>query len=188
MIRDRIAQWDDRYRSGEQVFRTPAPLVVEFTQDLKPGAALDLASGPGRNSVYLAERGWQVTAVDGSSVAIDLLSKRGLTIDARVADLEAGEFVPATQAFDLVLSCYYFQRDLIPAMKQSLRPGGLVILIAHLLDDTAGDDESKAARPRAYPNELPRLFDGWRILHYREGDPDESCHRRPVAELVAQLA
>jgi tellurite methyltransferase len=180
----RIEEWDQRYRTGEQAFEAPSPLVVEHARGLKPGSALDLASGPGRNGLYLAGRGWRVRAVDGSPVAIQILraraTERQLAIDARVADLEAGNLEVEPGNFDLVLSCCYFQRSLIPTIKSALRPGGLAIVIAHVAD---------ADRPtptRAYPGELPALFHGWGILHYREGEPGESCHRHGVAELVAQ--
>src|ERR1700733_13947124 len=90
----RIEQWNERYRSGEQVFDSPAPLVVEFAGGLAPGSALDLASGPGRNALYLARQGWRVPALDGSPAAIDILlaraRQRRLIIDARVVDLDSG--------------------------------------------------------------------------------------------------
>lgn len=182
----RIEQWNDRYRAGQQVFDSPSPLVVEFTRDVPPGAALDLASGPGRNALYLAERGWRVTAVDGSPVAIDLLlaraRQRKLEIDARALDLEAGELDLSNQTYDLILSCYYFQRSLIPAIQAALRPGGLLIAISHIADA----DQPQGTPTRTYPGELRELFQGWRVLHDREGQPGESCHRHAVAELVAR--
>jgi SAM-dependent methyltransferase len=184
----RIEEWNQRYRAHEQVFDAPSPLVVEFTHDLGPGSALDLACGPGRNARYLAEREWRVTAVDGSPVAIDLLLARAgnlgidLTIDARVADLEAGEFEAPDESYDLVLSCYYLQRSLIPRIKSALRGGGLLIMIVHLADAS----QPHGTPTRAFPNELQTFFEGWRILHYREGEPGESGHRHAVAELVAQ--
>jgi tellurite methyltransferase len=182
----RIEEWDERYRAGEQVFRDPTPLVVQFTRDLETRVALDLACGPGRNALYLAERGWRVTAVDGSRVAVDLLlaraRERKLTLDVQVADLESGEWRVTADAFDLALSCYFLSRDLIPLMQKALRPGGRLILIAHLADS----DQPRGTPTRAFPGELPALFGDWRILHYREGQPAESCHRRAVAELVAQ--
>lgn len=193
---NRIDQWNNRYRAGEQVFRTPSPLVVQFTRDLVPGSALDLAAGPGRNALYLAERGWTVTAVDGSAVAIDILRARArereLTVDARIVDLEAQDlqaqdlqaedFEFPNEAYDLVLSCYYLQRSLIPLMKSALRPGGRLIMIVHLAD--AGQPQGMPTR--AYSGELLALFKAWRLLHYREGVPGESCHQRAVAELVAE--
>ena len=124
--------------------------------------------------------------MDGSEVAIDLLlaraRERKLTIDANVADLEAGGVGVPAEAFDLVLSCYYLQRSLIPTMKAALRKGGLLIMISHLSDP----DQPQGTPTRAYPGELRSLFDGWTILHYREGEPEEHCHRHGVAELVAQ--
>lgn len=186
MSGSRIEEWDERYRAGEQVFRDPSPLVVQFTRDLTPGAALDLACGPGRNALYLAEHGWRVTAVDGSRVAIDLLLARArareLAVDAQVADLESGEWDAPKGAFDLVLCCYFLDRNLIPPMQKALRPGGILILIAHLADA----DQPHGTPTRASPGELPQFFEGWRVPHYREGTPEESCHRRAVAELVAQ--
>jgi tellurite methyltransferase len=182
----RLEEWDERYRSGEQVFENPAPLVVEFVAGLTPGRALDFAAGAGRNALYLAERGWDVTAVDGSPVGIDLLRgrarERNLAINAKVADLEAGEFEVSRQSFHLVLSCYFLQRGLIPVMKSALTAGGLLIMIVHITDA----DPPKGTPARAYPGELRSCFDGWHVLHYREGDPGESAHRHAVAELVAQ--
>jgi SAM-dependent methyltransferase len=181
----RIEQWNERYRAGEQAFETPSPLVVEFTSGLAPGAALDLACGAGRNALNLADNGWRVTAIDGSPVAVGLLldraSKRELDIDTRVIDLESGGLDVADESYDLVLSCYYLQRSLVPRMKSALCPGGLLIMIVHLADA----DEQAGTPTRACPGELRNLFHGWQILHYREGDPSESCHRRAVAELVA---
>ncbi|HTC36817.1 MAG TPA: methyltransferase domain-containing protein [Bryobacteraceae bacterium] len=182
----RIDDWNQRYRTGQQDFETPAPLVVQFTRDLTPGAALDLACGPGRNALYLAQRGWAVFAVDGSEVAIDLLHARArqqkLTVSADVADLEAGGIGAPVEGFDLVLSCYYLQRSLIPLMKAALRPGGLLIMIVNL----AGGDQPQGTPTRAFPGELASFFEGWPILHYHEGDPDESGHRHAVAEFVTQ--
>jgi tellurite methyltransferase len=181
-----IQKWDERYRTGQHLFDQPAPLVTRFTAELVPGSALDLACGPGRHAFYLAERGWRVTAVDGSPVAIDILrsraSERNLSIDVSLADLEADEFRIEPARYELVLSCRYFQRSLIPRIKLALRPGGMVIMIAHLADA----DQPLRDSIFADPGELRALFDGWRILHYREGDPDESGHRHGVAELVAR--
>jgi tellurite methyltransferase len=183
----RIQEWNERYRAGQQVVEPPSRLVVEFTRRLPSGGfALDLACGPGRNALYLADRGWRVTAVDGSPVAIDLLRARSrerkLSIDARVVDLESDDFAIAPETYDLILACYYLQRSLIPGIKAALRPGGLLIVIVHL----AGADQPQGTPTLAYPDELRAFFLDWTIMHYREGEPAESGHRHAVAELVAQ--
>ena len=181
-----LEEWNQRYRSGEQLFETPALLVEQFAAGLPPGDALDLACGPGRNALYLAERGWRVTAVDGSEPAIQLLRERARQrkrqVETRVADLERGEFAIPAKSFDLICDCYYLQRSLIPDMQRGTRRGGIVIAIVHLTEP--GQTEGTATR--ATPGELRKFFEGWDILHYFEGMPHESCHRRAVAEIVAR--
>ncbi len=161
-----IETWNRRYLAGEHLTGPPSPLVVRYTADLPPGIALDLASGPGRNALYLAERGWQVTAVDGSPIAIAKLRERNAEIDARLADLERGEFQVAPDSYDLICDCLYFQRDLFASIKAGIRPGGMVILTA--------------LPSRAQPGELRMHFQDWKILHDAEEDR--------VLELVAVRA
>jgi tellurite methyltransferase len=179
-----IEKWNQRYRSVEQPFETPSPLVARFTADLAAGAALDLACGPGRNALYLAARGWRVTALDGSQIAIAKLRERsieiGAEIDARVADLEGGEFQIQPDSYDLICDCHYLQRNLFPHIKSGIRPGGMAIVIVHL------SDEPSSSATRAHPGELRAYFTDWKILHYREGHPDDPYHQRSVAELVAR--
>ena len=163
-----IEKWNERYRAGEQLFDTPSPLVTRFVADLAPGVALDLACGPGRNTLYLAERGWRVTAVDGSPIAIAKLRERDVQIDARVVDLERGEFQIQPDSYDLICDCLYLQRDLFPQMKIGIRTGGMAIVTVLL----AG----VGTPTRVSPGELRAYFADWTILHYREQE---------VAELVA---
>ncbi|HYL35224.1 MAG TPA: methyltransferase domain-containing protein [Bryobacteraceae bacterium] len=181
-----LEKWNQRYRSGEQLFETPAPLLEQVAASLPPGDALDLACGPGRNALYLAGRGWRVTAVDGSEPAIHLLRgrarQRKLQVKTRVADLERGEFAIPSESFDLICDCYYLHRSLIPDMQRGTRAGGMVIAIVHL----AGPGQPEGTATRATPGELRKFFEGWIIRHYYEGESRESCHRRAVAEIVAR--
>src|SRR5215471_19399268 len=95
-----IQGWDERYKNAsrprEDLEAPPTPLVVRTARAAPAGDALDLACGAGRNALWLAEHGWRVTAVDGSAAAIDILrqraAERGANVEARVADLEVGEF------------------------------------------------------------------------------------------------
>ena len=181
-----IEGWDERYRSGEHVDDAPTPLVARTVKKLPPGRALDLACGTGRNAIYLAERGWQVTAVDGSRAAIDMLRRRAeerkLVIEARAADLEAGEFAIAPAAYDLILDCYYLQRNLFPAMRAGVRVGGWIVAIVHIVEESA-PHPSQHSMERG---ELRAVFSDWAVAHDYEGAPGEECHRRAVAEIVAQ--
>src|SRR6516225_11199211 len=104
-----MADWDKRYREGDHLHDEPHPLITRLVPSLKPGRALDIACGPGRHAIWLAERGWTVTAVDSSRVAIQILEARAgaksLVVDAVVADLEKHEFQIEAESYDLIVVC-----------------------------------------------------------------------------------
>ena len=182
-----MTDWDERYARGEHIIKEPMPLLVRAVERLEPGRALDLACGPGRHAIFLAERGWQVTAVDASRVGVELAKTlaqlRGVEVDWRVADLEREEFLIEAEAYDLVCVFYYLQRDLFPQIRAGVRRGGLAVAAIHLTDP-----EVKEMNP-AYllgPGELRAEFAGWEILHDYEGASTEEGHRRRTAEIVAK--
>jgi tellurite methyltransferase len=185
-----VRDWDQAYRSGHNLDRQPSPLLVRSVAALKPGRALELACGAGRNAIYLASCGWQVTAIDLSTVAIEILRQRaaevGVQVDAGVADLEAGGFPINPDSYDLILIFHFLWRELFPAVRRGIRAGGHFIGSIHI------DDGSAEARTmnQAYlmqPGELRHQFRGWQILHYREGKSDEGHHHRlALADIVAR--
>lgn len=179
--------WDRHYSGAANLEPSPAPLLVEAADLLPPGRALDLASGPGRNALYLASLGWKVTAVDSSPVAIGILRRRavGLAVDARLADLEAGEFQIPPESYDLICDFFYLQRGLFPPIREGVRLGGVFAGAIHLVDDTPG------LRPRnpawlLQPGELRAEFAAWKILYYSEGA--EPGRTRRVARILARRA
>lgn len=174
--------WNDRYRCQEEL-GAPNPLVIETARRLKPGRALDLACGTGRNALWLASNGWSVTAVDGSPVAIEKLRARAgaLPIAAQIANLEKGEFTIAEASWDLILICYYLQRDLFEPAKRGVVPGGIVIAIVHITE--AGESPGEHC---LRPGELADYFLGWEILHIHEGSSRDPAHHRASAEIVAR--
>jgi tellurite methyltransferase len=181
-----IAGWEKKYRSGDRGTEdAPTILVVEMAEKLVVGTAIDLACGAGRNALYLADRGWSVTAVDGSKKAVELVqlraAARGRQVHTKVADLTAPNFTMQPDAFDLVLIAYYLQRDLFPKVKAAIRPGGVIVAIAHMPE--AGEEWSDK---RAAPGELREFFNGWELLWEYEGPSRDPAHRRPVAEIAAR--
>ncbi|MFB9238859.1 class I SAM-dependent methyltransferase [Plantactinospora siamensis] len=164
------AQWDARYAAATELVWTAEPnrFVVETTADLPPGRALDLAAGEGRNAVWLAGRGWRVTAVDFAAVAVErgreLARQRAVEVDWQVADVTAYE--PEPGGYDLVLVAYL---HLGPAMAGVLRraagavrPDGRFVLVGHdlsnLTDGTGGpQDPAVLHTPASVAAELPGL-------------------------------
>ena len=138
--------WDERYRGSDLVWSaTPNVFVEEIAGALAPGEALDVAAGEGRNAVWLAERGWRVTAADFSAVAVgrtrDIadrrLGDRADRLRAVVADATAPA-PPAVAAagYDLVLFSYLqLPREswgrALAAGAPAAAPGGAVLVIAH---------------------------------------------------------
>lgn len=183
-----MADWDDRYRRGEYP-TGPLPVVVKAASILPPGRALDLACGAGRHALYLAEQGWQVTAVDASRDGIDILQRRAgarsLTIDARVADLERGELVIGPAAYDLICVCCYLQRELFPAIRAGVRVGGAVVAAMAMVDEVP---DVKPMNPAflLQPGELRAEFAGWGLIHDFEGKIAGQASKRAVAELIAR--
>jgi SAM-dependent methyltransferase len=131
--------WDARYREKELLWTAePNRFLVECVSGLDPGEALDLACGEGRNSVWLAEQGWRVTAVDWSRVALDkgrhLASDRRVVVDFVEADLDSWS-APEASA-DLVAVVYLqvpaADRERVWRMAaEAVRPGGRLVVIGH---------------------------------------------------------
>lgn len=141
------AAWNARYDTAELVWSgEPNQFLPPEVEGLAPGRALDLACGEGRNAIWLASQGWDVTGVDFSSTGIAkaerLAAEHGVTATWVVADATSWE--PPTGAFDLV-AVFYLQ---LPAAERraatlvglrALAPGGTFLLVAHdLLNLTEG--------------------------------------------------
>ena len=149
------ADWDARYADTELVWsRGPNQLVEAECTDLPPGRAVDLACGEGRNAIWLASRGWDVTAVDFSQVALD---KGRRLADGAAAHL-AVDWVcaDATQwqgeGYDLAVVAYFQvpepdRRTAVRHVVGSLRPGGTLLWVAHdssnLTEGTGGPQDPR---------------------------------------------
>src|SRR5688572_4819913 len=126
-----MTDWETQYRERRDINDEPHRLVTEFAARLAPGRALDVASGAGRHAIWLAEHGWNVTAVDSSSAGMGILEQRArekaVRVETVLADLERHEFVIKPAAYDLIVVCNYLQRDLFPGIRAGTRAGGIVI-------------------------------------------------------------
>jgi SAM-dependent methyltransferase len=137
-------QWDELYASTELVWTAEANrFVVEELAGLAAGRALDLGTGEGRNAIWLAERGWQVTAVDFSAVglakAAELAARHGVT-GIRWVEADLREYQPGPAAYDLVLLAYVHLRPdefgaLLAAAASALAPGGTLLVVGHDADN-----------------------------------------------------
>ncbi|HEX6084006.1 MAG TPA: class I SAM-dependent methyltransferase [Thermoanaerobaculia bacterium] len=167
VVRVTLDEWNERYRSREEIGGQPASLLVDAAQELAPGRALDLACGAGRNALWLASRGWEVTAIDGAEEAIRLVRGHEPAIDARVLDLEIEAPLPfPDQSFDLVAILYYLHRPLFAEAKRVVKRRGVVVVAVKM-----------RGTYRVKPGELAQHFEEFEVLRSSEGE---------IAELVAR--
>ena len=183
-------RWDERFRGKGFAFgKEPNPFLKKHIHLLPKGKTLDIASGEGRNAVFLARQGFDVDAVDISEVGLKkakkLAGEIGVKIDTTYADLNTYQI--EKEKYDLIANFYFLRRGLIPKIKKGLKKGGWVIFETYTLEQkNVGTEGPKDPKYFLKPNELLRLFKGFHILHYREGIFKEGGRRKAVASLIAQ--
>jgi len=136
------AWWEDRYRTLDRVWSGHVnPTLAQVAADLTPGTALDAGAGEGADALWLAERGWQVTAVDASQTALDRgaaqAAARGLDVTWQQADLRTWR-PPAR--YDLVTSHYLHAEGGRgwAWLADAVAPGGTLLVVGHDPSDVDG--------------------------------------------------
>ncbi len=134
-----VSRWDERYSGDEYVFGTePNDFLASVAPRLERGRALCIADGEGRNSVYLAELGFRVTAMDASAVGMQkatrLALERNVQLTTVVADLR--DYAFGHERWDLIVSVFChlppaLRRDVYRRAVDGLRPGGAIVVEAY---------------------------------------------------------
>lgn len=186
------ADWDERYAGADLVWSaTPNQFVAAELADLRPGRALDVACGEGRNALWLAERGWQVTAVDFSRVALEKARAlqdrhpdgRDLHVDWVRGDVLTYDIGRAS--YDLVVLAYLQlvadeRRTAVRRAFGALRPGGTFFLVAH--------DATNLAEGTGGPTDPAVLFTAEEVLADLDGERFEVERADRVTREVHHLA
>ena len=175
---------------------TPARFLTQQFHRLPKGKALDLASGSGRNALYLASQGFQVEAIDRDERALAELvaaaQQRNLpNLHAQTVDLERTTTVwpeLPKQTYDVIMVFFYLHRPLFPALIESLKPNGVLLYETFTIDNHLRHNHPRRAEFCLAHNELLQLTSGLRVLSYDEGEHDGSQGPGSVftAHLVAQ--
>lgn len=161
--RDEGSFYDQIFAAQPKFQTTPSALLVEAIQKRQPGKALDVAMGQGRNSIYLAQQGWNVTGFDvsaeGLAQARKLASAAGVTIQTVLASDEEFDF--GVEAWDLIAILYPIEKRSVYRARKALKPGGIVVV-------ECSHKEGANAPFEFETNELPKIFDGFRIVKYED--------------------
>jgi SAM-dependent methyltransferase len=180
--------WNQKFSDPNTQFNHKASrLLADAIRDRRPGLAVDLGMGEGRNAIYLAQQGWQVTGVDLSDVAVTQARKRalqvGIKLDAVVDGLD--HFDIGRSRWDLIALFYVHawyhgaKPRSVQRLHDALKPGGLLVI-----EGFAGDESYTF-----HPNELLHDFADLRILRYEDledqadWDPGRKSH---IIRLVAE--
>ncbi|MDL4822010.1 class I SAM-dependent methyltransferase [Actinomadura opuntiae] len=194
--------WDARYSESERIWSgDPNTVLVREASDLPPGTALDLGAGEGADAIWLARRGWRVTAVDISQVALDRAARHaadagvGDRIDWQRHDLAAS--FPDGE-YDLVSAHFLHsprdmpREEILRSAAAAVAPGGILLIVGHAglppwEEHDHGDDDPHHDMHLPTPDEVLeslRLPDGkWEVLlsgeHERvQTGPDGRSHTR----------
>lgn len=171
--RDR-EKWNAKYlrRLGGTA---PSLILTKYWDLAACGNALDLACGNGRNSIFLAQKGFSVDAVDISTVATTHLAGRHPKVNVICRDIDAWKIPP--DRYDLIVNIRFLDRRLFPMIRKGLKTGGVLIFESFL--------DGKRDEYCLNPNELLRAFDSLHIVYYEERQSDHLEKFDRTAALVA---
>lgn len=172
-VKDSKSQWDEKYSRPTFVYgKSPAQFLAENYHYIPyEGSVLDMGMGEGRNAVFLAQKGYKVTGVDISSVAVKkaylLAQEFNVKIKGVVASMEDYKIAP--NSFDAIICFYYVDRSLVEKIKSWLKPGGILIYEAYTTrEKTRKKHDNLNDSDYLKEQELLRMFPGMRVLKYEE--------------------
>ena len=175
-------KWDTRYAEHDGSPADPAHALIDLGEFIpRGGTALEIAGGAGRNSIWLARRGLDVTIVDISEIGLKVAAKRaqaaGVTIRTVPLDVDYDELPPGP--WDLILCAYFLHRPLFSTFPKLLRPSGVLVVI-HPTQTNLERHAKPPARFLLEDGELPGLIQGLTTEHYEEGWLSEGRHEAVI--------
>ncbi len=176
-------KWNKKYASGEYLLKNPSNIVKRFINIASKGKALDIACGTGRNALFLAEKGFEVDAIDISDVALENLKGRK-NINPILADLDT-YYLPE-EKYNLILNINYLNRRLFPQIKEALKTGGVLIFETFTLNDRKDLWKPENRDYLLRKNELIKSFSDLHIIYFEEKTVEKPDGKKAlVSSLVA---
>lgn len=167
-------KWDAKYleNPGDS---DPSKILKKYWNLSALGNALDIACGNGRNSIFLADKGFAVDAVDISTVATHGLAERNRNINVICKDLDTWN-IPKNR-YEMIVNTRFLDRRLFPMIKSGLKPLGVLIFESFI----GGQNDKYCLKE----NELLQVFHSFRIIYYEEKKENNSHRFDQTVSLVA---
>jgi SAM-dependent methyltransferase len=174
-----MTTWDERFRRGEYPQDPdPSPVLANYVDEMPDGRALDVATGTGRNAVFLATEGYTVDAVDrsaeGLAITRENARERGVADRLNPIQADVSTFAFPPERYEVVTVSFYRAVDRLPDIKAALAPGGYLFVEHHLRSAEPTPSGPSGDRYRFAANELLRACLDLTVLYY-----DESTEERP---------
>ena len=176
-------RWDEKH-AQDTMPHVPIKFITEYAQLAKGKNALDVACGNGRHSKYLTTLGFEVDALDISSVAIEQLQS---TLHINAIEVDFDSYTLKKDSYDLIVCTYFLERKLFPQMLEALKPDGVILMETFVVHQ---DNGRKATNPtfRLKEGELKTYFEKYCELIYIEEwwDIDYQGFKSLKATMVAR--
>jgi len=184
--------WDERFRSGEYPRDPdPSPVLKRYVGTFPEGRALDVATGTGRNAVFLAERGYEVDGIDrsieGLRIARESARERGVEDRTEWIRADVPNYAFPEDAYDVITISYYRAVDRFPDIKEALTPGGVLYVEHHLRSTDEAAAGPSSDRYRFAANELLNACLDLTVIHYQATtDVRDDGRLAPNARILAR--
>ncbi|WP_340101100.1 class I SAM-dependent methyltransferase [Salinibaculum salinum] len=187
-----MTSWDERFRDEEYPQNpNPSPVLERYLSEIPDGRALDVATGTGRNAVFLAADGYEVDAVDqsreGLRITQENAASRGVESRLNLVQADIPTYRFPTDAYDLITVSFYRVIDRFPDLKEALKEGGYLFVEHHLRSDEATPSGPSDDRYRFGANELLQACLDMTVLYYDAGVEERADDkRRTTARILAR--
>jgi SAM-dependent methyltransferase len=183
-------KWNARYAEPDSSDKHPIPFLSSNIDQLGCGKALVLAAGRGHNAVYLAENGFDVTALDisevGLAICTDLANSRGINIQTICGDLD--DYDLGTAEYDLITMIYFYEPSLFPAIRRAIKPGGCFLFQTFSTQHaTVGTFGPRNPAYLASKSAVTQPFAGDHIAHCEEVVLTEDDDTEAVLQAIVQV-
>ena len=186
-----MTSWDERFSTGEYpTDPDPSPVLQRYVETFPDGRALDVATGTGRNAVFLAEEGYRVDGIDqsreGLAIARENAEDRGVGDRTNWIQADVPEYAFPEATYDVVTISFYRAIDRFPDIKEALKPGGILFVQHHLRTTDEATSGPSGDRYRYAANELLHACLDLTVLYFDAATEDSERRTSATTQIIAR--